>query len=215
MYRKLVLVPVLAFCGLAVTLAFRAATLPLSFATPPRGLRSLFEVGFTLLPASVRAGWPLALALFLTGLIPLLLGVGLSRFAAFDPGRRASWLHALLKYTAATALVAQTAAHIYYLAAGSALQAYVLAQQTQKPLLLMLLGNHLPHALVEVVALALVLTAPLYWIVRGLQVNSLQRATFEAWVEVRRLAWPAAALLAVAAALEVWATPAITAMILR
>jgi uncharacterized membrane protein SpoIIM required for sporulation len=64
-------------------------------------------------------------------------------------------------------------------------------------------------------ALAMLLAAPLYWVVRGTHVKSLRRATFEAWGEAKRLLLPSLALLTIAAALNVWATPALATMLLR
>lgn len=209
MYRKLVWVPMLAFCALTAAMVYLPegpwGALPVT---------ALYARLVSWLPGNRAGDFRLAVTFFLTGLVPMLIGLMLTWFAAFHPGRRAPAGLTLLKYLAVLAVGAQLVAHIYYRASGVADGARVLAQQIAKPLPVLLAGSGLPHALVEVAAISLVLSAPLYWLVRGVRVASLQRATFEAWVEIRRLTWPALALLLLATAIQTWAAPAITAALL-
>lgn len=213
MYRKLVWLPVLTFCTLAAAMA--------SFAGGPWDLTerlpvpSLYIRLVTWRPANAAGDLRLAATFFVSALAPMLAGLGLTWFAAFHPSRKPSPAVAVLKYLAVLAVAAQLAIHMYYRAAGIAAATHALSLQIAKPLAVLLVTSGLPHALLEVLAISCILSAPLYWLLRGVRVASLQRATFEAWVEIRRLLLPAVALLVVATALQVWAAPAITAALLR
>ncbi|HWI52744.1 MAG TPA: hypothetical protein VNT01_11460 [Symbiobacteriaceae bacterium] len=212
MYRKLVWMPVLAFCALATAMAGLAGG---PWALPALPVAALYSRLTGWLPANAAGDLRVAVTFFLTGLVPMLAGLGLTWFAAFHPGRRPPVGLAVLKYVAVLAVAAQLVIHIYYRAAGVATAAHALAQQIVKPLPVLLILGGLPHALIESIAISFILSAPLYWLFRGVRVASLQRATFEAWIEIRRLIWPAVGLLLVATALQVWASPALSAALLR
>ncbi|HYF79691.1 MAG TPA: hypothetical protein VD973_21495 [Symbiobacteriaceae bacterium] len=213
MYRKLVWMPVLLFVALAVAMAYLAGG--------PWDLRdrlpiaAFYAKSVSWLPTNAAGDLRLAYTFFLTGLVPMLLGLGLTWFTAFHPGRRTVWWLAALKYLAVLMVGAQLIIHIYHRAAGVATATHALGLQIAKPLGTLLLIGGLPHAVIEVAAISFILSAPLYWVLRGVRVASLQRATFEAWVEIRRLTVPAVVLLGLATAIQVWATPSVTAALLR
>jgi hypothetical protein len=213
LYRKLVWMPVLIFLALAVAMAYLAGG--------PWDLRDRLPIAafyarsVRWLPTNAAGDLKVAFTFFLTGLVPMLLGLGLTWFTAFHPGRRTPWWLAALKYLAVLAVGAQLIVHIYHRAAGVATVTHALGLQIAKPLGIRLLSSGLPHALIEVAAISFILSAPLYWLLRGVRVASLQRATFEAWVEIKRLVGPALVLLALATAIQVWATPSVTAALLR
>jgi hypothetical protein len=212
-YRKLIWAPILAFLILAVAMAYLAGG--------PGDFRQLLPVGAAYarlnswLPANAAGDLQVGAAFFLTGLAPWLAAAGLTWLAAFHPARRAGQLLVLVKYLAGAAVVTLVVAHSFYRAAGVANAAYALEAQTGRPLPVALLSGGLLQTLVEMAALAMLLAAPLYWVVRGTHVKSLRRATFEAWGEAKRLLLPSLALLTIAAALNVWATPALATMLLR
>lgn|GEM_PF-4314834 len=212
MYRKLVWMPVLAFCALVTAMAYLADG---PWALPALPVAALYARLTGWLPANAAGDLRLAVTFFLSGLVPMLFGLGLTWFTAFHPGRRPPAALAALKYLAVLAVAAQLFVHIYYRAAGVATAAHALAQQISRPLPILLLLSGLPHALIESAAISFILSAPLYWLFRGVRVASLQRATFEAWIEIKRLIWPAVGLLAAATALQVWASPALSATLLR
>lgn len=213
MYRKLVWMPVLLFAALAVAMAYLAGG--------PWDLRdrlpiaAFYAKSVSWLPTNAAGDLRLAFTFFLTGLVPMLLGLGLTWFTAFHPGRRTVWWVAGLKYLAVLLVGAQLVIHIYHRAAGVATATHALALQVPKPLGILLIVGGLPHAMIEVAAISFILSAPLYWLLRGVRVASLQRATFEAWVEIKRLAIPALGLLALATVVQVWATPSVTVLLLR
>ncbi|HYF92167.1 MAG TPA: hypothetical protein VD969_07960 [Symbiobacteriaceae bacterium] len=210
MYRKLVWMPVLAFCALTAAMAGGWWTFPGGLS-----VAALYARLTGWLPANAAGDLRLAATFFVTGLVPVAVGLGLTWFAAFHPGRRVSAGLALLKYLAVLAVGAQLVVHMYYRASGLAAGARAVGLQAPGPLPVLLAASGLPHALLEVTAISFVLSAPLYWLFRGVRVASLQRATFEAWVEIKRLTVPALLLLAAATAIQVWAQPAITAAVLR
>lgn len=155
-------------------------------------------------------------ALFLVyDLVPLLAVAGLTWLAVFQPGRRYAWWTVGVK-TAAAALGCLLAAWaLLSKSVAAADGAMALAAQSKTGVWSLLIVSQLPHGLLKVAGLALIFAAPAYWLIRGAQVGSLSRATFESWVEVRRLAIPAVLLLITSAFIEAFVTPAVTALVLR
>lgn len=205
MYRRLVPLPVVAFLSMAIWQAYGPAAAGVGAGT----------AAVAAAQADTYEGASLALHLFLQNAWPLALGVGLAWAAAFHPARRPTGREAVLRLLAALTLGCLAAAVVYRKAVAAGSAAAILAAQVKRPPLLLILASQAPHGLLELTALALVLAAPLYWLVRTAQVFSLPRSTFEAWAEVRRLALPGVVLLAAAALVETYLTPITTAWFLR
>lgn len=210
MYRWLMLGPVLLFCAISAVVAGRlTAAMP----TGPGTAASGFVHGPGRLAGLVGVGAPVSALVANIGL--LLAGVLLIWLAAFRPGGRYPVWLATLKYLAMLGTAGLAAVVLAYRGSWTGLTAAVLATQARKPLIVLLAAAWLPQALPEAVGLSAVLAAPLYWLVRSIQVRSLQRATFESWAETRRLILPAALVLLAAAALGAWAAPAVVTWTLR
>jgi hypothetical protein len=187
-YRWLILGPLVAFCAISAVVA-RQAVAGIILGTPAI---------VALSPAWLEQISP-ALALAMGALLVWL--------AAFQPGRRYPPRVAGLKYASAAGAAALGWAVLLERGAWAGWQAAALATQVARPLPVLLAAAWLPRSLVEALALSAVAAAPLYWLVRTVQVRSLRRATFEGWLETRRLILPAALLLIAAAALDAWIGP--------
>lgn len=200
-YRKLIVVPLLAFIGAAAYQLFQR----LSWKPPLGGDEMLYGMipGWDSPIAAISGFWLMAIAL------------GLCWAVAFHPGRQyATWQRAL-KYGAAACGFGLAAVLLNSRGALAGDTAFVLLRQTHATPAESLLASFLLGALPEALALSLFLAAPLYWLVRGVQVRSLSRATFEAWVEAERLILPGFLLLVAGAILNRWASPSLTTWILR
>jgi hypothetical protein len=201
MYRKLIAIPLLGFVGLSLAGAHALTS------TPDRLLHGL-TMGFRDASATVFGSTPVVLTVL--GLLVAAMRVG-----TFSPSERyPAWLTSL-KYAALAAGLALALVLLTQRANWTAYRAAVLFHQTQAPLFKVLAASYLLRSLPEAIGLSFFLAAPFFWLIRGVQVRSLRRATFEAWVEARRLVLPAMLLLAAGAALEAWAGPALTTWMLR
>ncbi|MDB4897394.1 MAG: hypothetical protein JWN15_3656, partial [Firmicutes bacterium] len=147
-------------------------------------------------------------------LLPWLLALALIWGATFHPGRRPPLPLTALKYLAGLAAAAVTALLLYTEVRTMADAAYVLSTQTAQGPLTAWVASQAPHGVLQILALSLILAAPVFWLVRGIRLG-LPRATFEAWVEVRRLALPSLGMLALAAAVEAYVTPHVVGWLLR
>jgi len=169
------------------------------------------------LPRSLHPGSEIALtaSVFLKNAVLASVSLVLAWAASFHPTRRIPGWAMTLKLAAGAAGLLFAAAVIYQkgLAAGHA--AAVLGEQSGRSLGLILLASQAVHSLLNVAGLALILTAPLFWLVRSAQVTSLRRSAFEAWLQARRLALPAFVLLLLGAVAEVFVSPYATAWLLH
>lgn len=203
LYRKLVLGLLLAFTVLAGLIAYQL--LPAGSALP------------TLPSLRFGTGSELGLALMLVlnnGLLLVIIGA-LTWVAAFHPIRRTPPALKALKLAAAPVALGLAGLLLYRKAAAAGSAAAILAGQSGTDPGLALLVSQLPHRLPEAAALLMIMTAPIYWLIRSAQVSSPRRSSFEAWLEVRRLAVPSLVLLALAAIVEVYLTPISTALMLK
>lgn len=151
-------------------------------------------------------------------LLKNLLGFGLAlvliRAGACHPGRKVTALPMLLHGAASGAAVAYAFFFLYDTVNATGLLAALYGRQTgQNPV--MVIAAALPHRLLEGSALLLILAAPLFVLIRSLQVLSLKQASFEGWLEARRRWRWAVALLLAAAVMEVYVSPAVTAYLVR
>lgn len=165
-------------------------------------------------PFLARSDIGLALWYFASNAVMAGVVLLLVRGAAFAPGKRTPAPLAALRLAGGATALLLALAILYAKAAPAGLAAAVLAGQSKQAPLLILGADQGLHSLPEWLGLALVLTAPLFWLVRGIQVRSLTRASFEAWVEARRRIGLALALLALAALIEVFLSPAVAAWVL-
>lgn len=213
MYRKLTLVVLLLLAGLTAGIAF--GYLPVSPA-----LQSLRTGLFLSLPAWVRpenvgGGPAMALILLLGNLAPLVVVAGAIWLSALHPGRRYSASATSVRYGIAIGSMGLALVVLYMKADNAAGAVTALATQSAKPLVVIFAANQLPHAAFAWMAVSVVLAAPLYTLARTMQVGSMRRATFEARAELRRYLMVGGLLLAVAALVEVYLTPAVTTWLLR
>jgi len=148
-----------------------------------------------------------ALKLWLGSMGAVAVGAGLVRLAAFHPVRQAPPWQRLLKLTAAAVAFGFALAAIAQVVGLKAASVAALAGQVGRRRMPAMLSTELLAALLQLAGLLLVLAAPVFWLVRGAAVRSLTRATFEAWLEVRRHIGPAAFTLALAVVAEVYLLP--------
>lgn len=209
MYRRLVPLMVAAFVALSVATAY----------WPDRTSPVLARVtayAYLGFPRSFHPGGDLALTIvtFLKNGVLVLAGVALVWAGSFHPTRRLpAWL-AAAKLSAGPVHILFAAAVIYQKALAAGQAAAVLAGQTGRSPGLLLAVDAL-HGLLTVAGLALILTAPLFWLVRSVQVRSLRRSAFEAWLQARRLVVFAAILLLLGAIAETYVSPYMTAWLLQ
>ena len=200
MYRKLIAVPLLAFTGAAAYQLFQR----LSWQSHLGGDEMRYVIpGWGSPIAAIPAVWFVAIALALCWAV------------AFHPGRPYPAWQRALKYVAAACGFGLAAVVLNSRGALAGDTAFVLLRQTHATPAEGLLASFLLGTLPEALALSLFLAAPVYWLVRGVQVRSLPRATFEAWVEAERLILPGILLLIAGAILNRWAGPSLTTWILR
>lgn len=197
MYRKLTVIPLLCFIGAAAYQLYDR----LSWKPPLQGI--LYGTWLPTWDGGIHGLWFVA------------FGIALCWAAAFYPGRPYPVWQRLLKYSAVAGGLVLAGAILYSRGALAGRTAFILQGQTQASPLKSLLASFLLGALPEAMALSLFLAAPVYWLVRGVAVHSLQRATFEAWVEAKRLIIPGVVLLVAGVILDRWAGPALTTWILR
>jgi hypothetical protein len=153
---------------------------------------------------------------FLTeSLVPWLVGFGLIWAATFDPRRRYPFWVAGVKYLALVAALACAALELYREAARMGLGAFILSTQTTKGVLAAMAASQAPHGLLRIAGFSLLLTAPFFWLIRGARVAGLRRATYEAWIELKRLALPSLLLLVAAGLAESFLTPRLVAWLYR
>lgn len=198
MYRRLLPLPLLLFALLAGVAAYQAPLPPLPGAAWAAG-------------SGAGAGFRLALLLFAADAVPFAGLLLLARLAAFRPNRKYAWWAAALKGTAALAAAVLAIGLIYQRGALAGDQARSLAQQTGRPVWLLLTASQAPHAILQMLALGAVLSLPFFWSIRGAATGSIRRALFEGWAEARRRPWAWGLALAPAALLQTFVTPLIVA----
>ncbi len=205
MYRKLIPLPVVLCAAVAVLVAYRLHVPPawaeMAAASP---LGWLMDDG-------TAPRWGAAGIFLRSELLPFALSVVLAWAAAFHPVRRPAPPLAGVRWVALILGVALAGLIPYLLGVAAGTGARILAAQTDLTPTMLLAVSQAPHQLLKAVAFALILTASLYALVRGGQVRSLPRSTFEAWAEARRLVLPGVLLLVGAALVEAFITPMVTA----
>jgi hypothetical protein len=213
MYRRMALVVLLLLAGLTAGIAL--GYLPVS--APLQALRTglFLSLPAWARPENVGGGPGMAVILLLGNLAPLVVVVGAIWLSALHPGRRYSAAAASLRYGLAIGVVGLALVVLYMKADRAAGAIMALATQSARPPIVIFAANQLPHAAFAWMAVAMILAAPLYTLARTLQVGGMRRATFEAWAELRRHLLVAGLLLAVAALVEVYLTPAVTTWLLR
>lgn len=215
MYRKLMLWPFTGFWALTTLQLMRCRTAcGLSEVSGAFWWDTASAVQAFAFQGTHSVAWWVGTA-FISELILLGLFAGLLWLGGFNPGRKYPLWIAWPKYVALCAAACLTGLMLYRKAFLAGSGVYLLALQTNQGHAGIMLVSQAPHLVLQILAFSVVWAAPLFWLVRGLGVRSLPRATFESWVEVRRLLLPGVLLLAASAAVEGYLTPLLTNWFLR
>jgi hypothetical protein len=211
LYRKVIAVLVLALLlGAAASAQFGQAGL-LAGDSHLQAIMGRLQ-GWGLFRAHTDIG--LALASFLKNLLAFAAALCLARAGAFHPARRSPLTVAVLQYAALAGALGYTLYFVFDTATATGGLAAAYGRQTGLSALLVLV-TVLLYRLAEGAALLLVLAAPVFAAVRAIQVLSLRQSSYEGWLEARRRWRGALLLLAGAALLEVYLTPAVTVYLVR